>query len=313
MHADTIDAWTHEHHFIPKSHHESERRTWWVIGVTATMMVVEVVSGNAFGSMALTADGWHMASHVSALAITVFAYRYARRHASDSQYSFGTGKVSVLGGYTSAVVLAVIALWIGWQASLRLFSGVAIRFNEAILVATLGLVINLLCALLLREHHDGGEDGAGHDHNLRAAYLHVLADGLTSVFAVFALVCGKLLGWVWMDPLMGIVGALVIARWSWGLLAETSRVLLDGSGDPELLAQVRSTIERGSDRVADLHLWHVGPHQRAAILSVVTDDPDRAAAHRTLLHEQFGFAHVTLEIRTCPRHEPHVRPQPIQR
>jgi cation diffusion facilitator family transporter len=272
-----------------------------VIALTATMMVAEIVAGSVFGSMALTADGWHMASHASALGIAVFAYGYARWHASDARYSFGTGKVSVLGGYTSAVVLAVIALWIAGESLARLFSAVSIRFDEAIGVAAVGLAVNVLCAYVLRDEH--GEGHAGHDpvdHNRRAAYLHVLADALTSALAIVALVAGKALGWVWMDPAMGLVGSVIIARWSYGLLRDTSGVLLDGSSDAELAGRIRSELERGSDRVTDLHLWQLGPADRAAIVAIVTHDARPPETYRRLLQDRFGLAHVTVEVHPCP-------------
>jgi cation diffusion facilitator family transporter len=235
MHEHTLDRWQHHHTFGTDERKGAERRTWWVIGLTATMMTVEIAAGMIFGSMALLADGWHMGTHAAALGITVFAYVYARRHADNPRYSFGTGKVGALGGFASAVGLAVVALLVFGESVVRVASPVAIRFDEAIAVAVIGLVVNLASAFILRDHHEHGH-GAGehdehhhdhHDHNLRGAYLHVMADAMTSVLAIVALIAGRQLGWVWMDPAMGIVGSIVIARWSYGLLRDTSGVLLD--------------------------------------------------------------------------------------
>ncbi len=241
----------HEHNYLSADQERAERNTRRGIALTATMMVVEILAGAAFNSMALLADGWHMASHASALAITAFAYAYARRHAGDARYSFGTWKVGILGGFTSAVVLAVIALLITWESLGRLRQPLAISFDEAIFVAVLGLAVNLISAYILYSprkastHLTGTSTDHDHhpDHNLRAAYLHVLADALTSFFAIFALLAGKFLGWVWMDPFMGIVGSAVIGRWSYGLLRDTSRVLLDGDVEPNVADQLRRTIE----------------------------------------------------------------------
>src|SRR5262245_13500969 len=228
MHRQELHRWQHHHSFGTELRTGGERRTRWVIGLTLTMMALEIAAGTAFGSMALLADGWHMGTHAAALGVAAFAYAYARRHAGDSRYSFGTGKVGALGGFASATGLAVAALLIFAESAERLASPVSIRFDEAIAVACLGLAVNVACALLLREDH--GEVGfaghAHHDHNLRGAYLHVLADALTSGLAIAALTAGKLLGWSWMDPIMGLVGSLVIARWSYALLKDTSRVLL---------------------------------------------------------------------------------------
>jgi cation diffusion facilitator family transporter len=265
-------------------------------------MIVEIVAGTIFNSMALLADGWHMASHASALGITAFAYFYARRHADDSRYTFGTWKVGVLGGFSSAVVLGVIAVLIAWESVGRLWEPVAIRFNEAILVACVGLTVNIISAYVLRDHHDeSGGHAHHHDHNLRAAYLHVLADALTSLFAIFALLTGKHFGWVWMDPAMGIVGSVIIARWSYGLLRDSSRVLLDGDVASEAVKELREAIEaKSNDMVADLHLWRVGPQELAAIISVVTDQPRPPEYYRKLAPASFALTHVTVEVNHCP-------------
>jgi cation diffusion facilitator family transporter len=303
MHQENPGKWGHEHDFLPESHRRGERNTQRVIALTGVTMVVEIAAGSVFNSMALLADGWHMASHASALGITAFAYFYARRHADDSRYTFGTWKVGVLGGFSSAVILGVIALLIAWESLGRLWEPVAIRFNEAILVACVGLAVNLLSAFMLRDHHDeSGHTAHHHDHNLRAAYLHVLADALTSVFAIFALLTGKLFGWIWMDPAMGVVGSVIIARWSYGLLRDTSRVLLDGDVERDAAEQLRGAIEAGSnDLVADLHLWRVGPHELAAIISVVADPPRPPEYYRKLAPASLALAHVTVEVNRCAK------------
>ena len=306
MHDEQPEIWQHTHNYLPAGQERGERNTWRVIALTAAMMVVEIVAGTVFNSMALLADGWHMASHASALGITAFAYAYARRHADDTRYSFGTWKVGVLGGYSSAVVLAVIALLIAWESAGRLSEPRIISFDEAILVACVGLVVNLVSAYMLRDHHQESAHGEAahahhHDHNLRGAYLHVLADALTSLFAIFALLTGKYFGWVWMDPLMGIVGSVIIGRWSYGLLRDSSRILLDGDVAAGAVTEVKAALEEDSgDLVADLHLWRVGPKNLAAIVSVVTDDPRAPEHYKAILAERLGIAHVTVEVNRCP-------------
>ena len=247
-----------------------------------------------------------MASHAAALFITVFAYWYARRHLHNKAYTFGTGKVGVLGGFTSAVVLGVVALLMVWESVQRFFEPLSINFDEAMAIAVLGLLVNLLSAWLLHQggehthHHDGHAHSHGHDHNLRAAFLHVMADALTSVLAIVALLTGKTLGWVWMDPAMGIVGAIVIGHWTYGLLRDTSRILLDGSIDEETQTQIREAIEADSDnRVADIHVWRVGANHMAAIISVVTHYPQSAEHYKSLLAGQSELAHVTVEVNFC--------------
>lgn len=303
MHIINIEDHKHTHHFHTDVDGRAERRTHRVIALTLTMMVVEVVGGYLFGSMALLADGWHMGTHAGALGITAFAYAYARKNANNPAYTFGTGKVGVLGGYTSAVVLGIVALIMVWESSKRLLSPVPIRFNEAIVVAFVGLLVNLVSAYLLT-HSVHGKDGTAvhghehpHDHNLRAAYLHVLADALTSVLAIFALLTGKGLGWVWMDPLMGIAGALIIGRWAYGLLRESSRILLDGGAQRQMQRSIRETLESDADnRVSDLHLWQVGPHDYAAILTVLTHNPRPPEHYKELLSGYEELSHVTVEI-----------------
>jgi cation diffusion facilitator family transporter len=303
MHDVNPDEWRHSHNYLPPAQARGELQTRRVIALTATMMVVEIVAGSVFGSMALLADGWHMASHASALGITAFAYYYARRHADDSRYSFGTWKVGVLGGYSSAVVLAIIALLIAWESVGRLFEPVAISFDEAVVVACLGLGVNLVSAWMLRDGHvhSGGGGAHAHDHNLRAAYFHVLADALTSFTAIFALLTGKYFGWIWMDPLMGVVGSIIIGRWSYGLLRDTSRVLLDGDVEAEALAKVRAALEENpDDLVADLHLWRVGPRDMAALISIVAQDPKPPQHYKRLAMQVVELSHVAVEVNRCP-------------
>lgn len=315
MHTRSLDQWQHSHVFLGAAHGRNERRTWIVVGLTAVMMVAEIVAGTVFGSMALLADGWHMATHAGALSISGIAYLYARRHARSARFTFGTGKVGDLAGYTSAVALALVALFIAYEAFARLLAPVAISFDEAIAVATLGLIVNLVSALLLQDghghhhhneaaHHGGGHHHHGHaDHNLRSAYFHVLADALTSVLAIVALLAGRFFGWSWLDPVMGLVGAAVILRWSVQLLRETGRVLLDIQPDATLARDIRRRIEtEAGDRVADLHLWRVGPGHYAAILSVVTDRAVSAEHYKALLADRAELSHVTVEVQRCGVH-----------
>ena len=309
MHLDALDHWQHDHTFGTDERRQGERRTRWVVALTVTMMVIEIVAGTVYGSMALLADGWHMGTHAAALGVAVFAYVYARRHAADPRYSFGTGKVGALAGFGSAVGLAVVALFVFIESAVRLNAPVTIRFNEAIAVAVIGLVVNLVSALLLGEHHEHEHehehehDDAGvhhHDHNLRGAYLHVLADALTSVLAIIALLAGKALGWTWMDPVMGLVGGAVIARWSYGLLRETSGVLLDGELSERRRSELRALVEaHADDRVADLHVWRVGPRHLAAIVSVVTSRPQPPEHYKQRLAAMRDLAHVTVEVHAC--------------
>lgn len=307
MHLNEPHRWEHHHTFGTDEHLMGERRTRWVVALTLTMMVVEIVAGMAFGSMALLADGWHMGTHAAALGVAVFAYAYARKHAADPRYSFGTGKVGALGGFASAVGLAVVALVILAESVSRFLTPVSIRFDEAIGVAAIGLVVNLASAFLLREeHHHGGEHAHHHDHNLRGAYLHVMADALTSVLAIIALVAGRQFGWTWMDPMMGVVGSIVIARWSYGLLGDTSRVLLDAEVAPERQQQIRQAIENDADnRVVDLHLWRVGPKHLAAVVSIVCHEPREPDHYKALLTGFPDLAHVTVEVHRCPENAPH--------
>lgn len=263
--------------------------------------------------MALLADGLHMASHFVALGIALFAYRFARRHADDRRFSFGTGKVNALGGFTGAVLLAVFAVAMVWESVGRLREPIEIAFDQAILVACLGLAVNIVSAVILMGGHSGaghGDAGPGdassgpqhhHDHNLRSAYLHVVADALTSVLAIVALMLGKHFGAAWLDPMMGIVGAIVITRWSIGLLNDTGRVLLDFQAPEALCAQLRQSLEQNGDRVADLHLWSVGPGIHAASVTIVTDVPAAPAAYHARVPGSLGIVHMTTELHRCER------------
>jgi cation diffusion facilitator family transporter len=324
MHTQSLQAWQHGHTFLGTRHGRNERRTWIVVALTLAMMVGEIVGGALYGSIALMADGWHMATHAAALGIAAFAYRFARRHAQDPRFSFGTGKVGELAGFASAVVLAVIAAFIGYESIIRLFSPVAIGYREAIAIASLGLVVNLASAWLLRDdhdhhghghHHDHGHHhhhnhdhdhdhhhGGGQDHNLRSAYLHVLADALTSVLAIVALLSAGAFGWLWMDAVVGIVGAAVIMVWAIGLIRGAGSVLLDMVPDPTLQADIRRRLETAGDKISDLHLWSVGPGHAAVIASVVSDHPQDPEIYKARIADLAGLSHVTVEVHPCPDH-----------
>ncbi|MBA4010462.1 MAG: cation transporter [Phenylobacterium sp.] len=318
-----LEDLAHDHVFLGAAHDDHARRTLWVVGLTALMMVAEIIAGYWTGSMALLADGFHMATHAGALGVAAAAYAYARKHARSERFSFGTGKVGDLAGFASALVLGMVALGIGVESVKRLLEPTTVAFGEATIVAVVGLAVNLVSALLLghgHHHHGHGHDHHAHDHhghdhhhdhshhdhshhgvhqsgdnNLRSAYMHVLADALTSVLAIVALLAGRLLGWVWLDPVMGIVGALVIGRWSWTLMRDTAGVLLDAT-DAHVAAEVRELLEGPGDvRICDLHVWRVGPQAHAAIVSVV-GGLDAAEVRRRLapVHE---LAHLTVEAR----------------
>jgi cation diffusion facilitator family transporter len=301
MHIHTLDRWMHDHRFSAADE-RSERNTRRVIVLTALMMVVEIAAGIAFGSMALLADGWHMSTHVVALGITAVAYRFARQHEDNPLYSFGTGKVGVLGGYSSAIVLAVVAVLMAAASVRRLVDPEQIKFDEAMIVAGIGLVVNIISAFFLQEHepHEHAHDEHRHyDHNLKAAYLHVLADAMTSVLAIVALLAGKALGWIWMDPVMGLVGGAVILRWAYGLLRDTSIILLDRSADAATAAAIRAALEADADnRVADLHVWQVGSHHLSVIVSIVTHYPQPPEHYKGLLAGFSDIEHVTVEVHT---------------
>ena len=292
----------HLHDFLGASHDENAKRTLWVVALTAVMMVAEIAAGYWTGSMALLADGFHMATHAGALGLAALAYRYAKKHRHDPRYSFGTGKVGDLTGFASALILGIFAIGIAVESFLRLIDPVRVDFASATLVAVLGLLVNVASALLLmggHHHHGHGHDHDhahhhGHDNNLRSAYFHVLADALTSLLAIGALLAGRYLGLHWMDPAMGIVGALVIARWSWGLMRDTAAILLD-TNDDEAAAAIRSRVEAAGAVVTDLHVWRVGPEARAAIVEVKGDVSCEELRDR--LTDIVAVAHLTIALR----------------
>jgi cation diffusion facilitator family transporter len=317
MHTHSIEHWQHRHAFLGARHDRHERRTWLVVALTAVMMVAEIAGGTWFGSMALVADGWHMSTHAGALAIAAFAYRFARKHAHDPRFSFGTGKLGELAGFANAIILVLVALFIGYESAQRILAPVTISYNQAIAIAVVGLAVNILSAFLLREdHHDEHHGGDHHHHrhhdtNLRAAYLHVLADAMTSVLAIVALLAARYYGWVWMDPAVGIIGAIVIASWSFGLIRSSGMTLLDMVPDPSLPSRIKERLEVNGDRMSDLHIWRVGPGHSALVASVVTDDPQDPSIYKTRLKGLKGLSHVTMEVHTCPDHEhPHGLHQP---
>lgn len=308
---DELADLTHEHVYLGASHDENARRTLVVVAITAVMMVGEIVAGTIFNSMALLADGFHMATHAGALAVAAGAYAFAKRHARTGRFTFGTGKVGDLAGFASALVLGVVAIGIAWESIGRLIAPKDVAFGEATVVAVLGLVVNLVSAVLLSGGHGHGHHHHDHDHhhahatggrahgqdnNLRAAFVHVLADALTSVLAIAALVAGRFLGWTWLDAAMGIVGAVVIASWSWNLMRDTAAVLLDRTDD-HLEAEVRDEVEGpGGARITDLHVWRVGPAAHAAIVSYVGDiSPDEVRRRLKPVHD---LGHVTVEGRS---------------
>lgn len=299
MQNDNRIQWNHSHDFgIDNKHRENKVKI--VFWLTTLTMFLEIGAGTWSGSMALLADGWHMGTHSAAFLITIFAYSYAMKHASNKDFSFGTGKVNFLGGFASAVALAIVALMMMLESIQRLIDPQAIYFNEAILVAIIGLIVNIASVLVLHEvhHHHDEEDEHHHDHNLKAAYFHVLADTLTSLLAIVALLTGKYFGWVWMDSVMGIVGAVVISRWSYGLIKESSNVLLDKTvcfASFEAIA--KSLKEENNAIIHDIHVWKIGTSHQAAILSVVTDEPLEPYAYTQILKQHLPrLSHVSIEV-----------------
>jgi len=311
-----LETLTHDHVFLGKAHDDNTRRTLLVVALTAVMMVGEIIAGAMFNSMALLADGFHMATHAGALAVAAFAYAFARKHAGSGRFTFGTGKVGDLAGFASALVLGVVAIGIAWESVGRLLDPRPVAFGQATLVAVVGLVVNLVSALLLggghhhhghHDHHhdhdhahdhDHGRDHHHHDNNMRAAFVHVLADALTSVLAIAALLAGRFLGWTWLDPVMGIVGAVVIASWAWTLMRDTAGVLLDAT-DRHLEAEVREEVEGPGDaKITDLHVWRLGPGAYGAIVSYLGAAPAQAVRERLArVHE---LSHVTVEAYPAP-------------
>lgn len=308
MHSHRLNELEHTHDFAVKNQ-KGERRTFYVLILTAVTMVAEIIAGSIYGSMALLADGWHMGTHVAAFMIAIFAYRYSRKNIDNPSYAFGTGKVNVLGGFASAIALAIVALVMLIESLQRIIEPQAIHFNEAIIVACIGLLVNVISALLLKdshEHHHHGHDHHSehnhqhHDHNLRAAYIHVLADALTSLLAIIALILGKYYGWNALDPVMGVVGAIIITRWSFGLLKQTSPILLDSSIEEKYKQSIKNAIESKDDnRLSDLHIWKVGANDYAAIIAIVTHTPKPTAHYKSLLIEFDQLSHITIELNTC--------------
>jgi cation diffusion facilitator family transporter len=308
----------HNHVFLGEGHERNERRTWAVIVLCGFMMIAEIVGGLLFGSIALVADGLHMSTHASALLLAALAYRFARRHVADDRFSFGTGKFGDLAGFTSAIVLAMIALLIGYEALMRFIWPVPISFNEAIPIAVLGLAVNIASALLLggghehlhseshhASHHHDHAHGDEHDHphhaahrdnNLRAAVVHVLADAAVSMLVIVGLTLGRLFGWIWMDPAVGLLGAIVIAAWAYTLIRDTGAILLDMTPDRTMAERMRAVIETDGDRLTDFHLWRLGPGHLGAIVSVATRRQRGPDYYQALLGRFRALSHVTIEV-----------------
>jgi cation diffusion facilitator family transporter len=311
MHTTDISAWKHEHNFSGDTS-SAEKRTRIVIALTATMMIVEIIAGYFFNSMALTADGWHMGTHVAAFVLAAVAYSFGRRHARDERFTFGTGKVGVLGGFTSAIILSGIALVIAGESMHRLFTPQVIHFREAIFIAAASLTINLICAFVLKDkphhhHHGHAHDGHHHNHdlNLKAAYIHVLADAFTSVGAIVALSAGYFFGWVWLDAAMGLVGTIVILSWAYTLLRDTGSILLDRvPASSDLPVVIREGIEEdGDSKITDLHIWQVAVNKFAAVISVVAHNPKTPEEYRQALKIHEELVHVNVEVQMCNEHQ----------
>ncbi|MCE9786869.1 CDF family Co(II)/Ni(II) efflux transporter DmeF [Shewanella chilikensis] len=313
----TTTRWQHKHNF---THHneQGEKSTKWVLLLTVVTMVAEIAAGTIYGSMALLADGWHMGTHAAAFMLTLFAYSYARKHANNPRFAFGTGKVSVLGGFTSAIALGLVALLMLIESGSRLLYPEDIHFDQAILVAIIGLTVNIASVFLLKDHqghdhghshghnhghnhaHDHGDCHGHKDHNLRAAYFHVLADALTSLLAIGALLAGKYFGLNWLDPVMGIVGAVIISRWAWGLISQTSPVLLDAGVEAEFSRKLVERIEAEKDhKVTDIHVWPVSADHHAAMISLVSHSPHSTDYYHELLADFNRIDHLTIEVNQC--------------
>ena len=314
MHTHDLSPWTHEHVF-DEGNQAAERGTRAVMWITAAMMVVEIIAGWWFNSMALLADGWHMSSHAVAIGLSAFAYAAARRYSSDPRFAFGTWKIEVLGGFASAIFLLGVAALMVFGSVERIMSPQPIHYQEAIVVAVVGLIVNIVCAMILggahdHHHHEGHgdhhhhDDAHHHDLNLKSAYVHVIADAATSVLAIIALAGGWVYGWSWLDPVMGIVGAVLVATWAKNLLTETGKVLLDREMDHPVVAEIREVVETGSEagdtRITDLHVWRVGKQKFSCALSVVTHDPTLTPSRvRDQLAQHEEIAHATIEIHQC--------------
>ncbi len=319
IHVHPVEEFQHEHVFLGARHDENAKRVWIVVALTAVMMTAEIVGGTLLGSLALVADGWHMSTHAAALTISAMAYLYARRHVHDESFAFGTGKLGDLASFTSAIILGMIALLIGYESVIRLLHPVGIYYDEAIAIAALGLLVNLLSAWLLRDghghdHHHGhvhehdradagahaGHDRHDHDLNLRAAYVHVLADAFVSLLAIGGLLTAKLAGWPFMDPIVGLVGTAVILSWAYGLARQSGGNLVDSVPDRSLAAEMRKKLEAGGDAVSDLHLWRVGPGHYAAMVSILSDDPKPPRVYKDQLSDFLQVSHITIEVERCP-------------
>ncbi len=299
-----MDHCNQPEHFQPTNANlrRNEQRTKWVVILTALTMVVEIVAGYLTGSMALLADGWHMASHAAALTLTLIVYRLARSNSLAAKLSFGTGKLMPLGGYTSAIGLGIVALFMGYESIARFIAPVAISFDEALIVAVIGLIINIVSALLLGNDHDHDHGHShGHDHNHRAAYVHVIADALTSVAAIIALIVGKYQGLTWLDPLMGVAGALLILRWAWKLLQETAWELLDGHAKKVDFPALKNELENAGARVLDLHIWRIGPNSVSVQLVLESQHMKGAAFFRKIVAGRLPSAHIVVEERSSQK------------
>jgi len=311
MHSYDLRQWQHPHDFNLHDR-ASERKVLWVVALTVATMVLEITAGMIFGSMALLADGWHMGTHAVALGIAALAYYFARKYARDRRFTFGTGKIGVLGGYSSAIVLAVVALMMAVESVRRLITPHPIQFDEALIVAGIGLIVNVASAILLQApqtqaDHAGHPEGSGdshshshHDHNMRSAYMHVMADALTSVLAIVALTAGKIWQWVWLDAFMGIVGAVIIAHWARGLLQDSGKILLDRDIGRETFDKIHHLIESDADnRITDLHLWKISASQMAAVITLVTHFPRTPEHYKGLLASMDDLAHINVEVHHC--------------
>ena len=313
MHAHSMEGFRHGHVFLGEGHEANERKTWLVIALCTAMMLTEVVGGIWFGSVGLIADGLHMSTHTAALLIAALAYSYSRRHAADERFAFGTGKLGDLAAFASAVILAMVALLIAYEAVERFFHPVPIAFDQAIPIAFVGLLINLASAWLLRDdhdhHHGHASEHAHHedeharlwrDHNLRAAFVHMAADAVISILVIIGLLMARTWSWIWIDPLVGLGGAIVVASWSWTLMRSAGAVLLDVSPDPELSRKIAERLEVGGDRISDLHLWRLGPGHVAGIVSLVSHQPEPAGHYKRRLSDLPALSHLTIEVELCP-------------
>jgi cation diffusion facilitator family transporter len=315
MHHGSIEGWKHSHVFLGDRHEINERRTLFVVGLTAAMMIAEIAGGSVFGSMALIADGWHMATHAGALGAAAAAYAFARRFKNDPRFAFGTGKFGDLAAFSSAISLVMIALFIAYESFVRLSHPVAIAYRQAIPIAVIGLAVNLASAWLLRggddrraaehahAHSHAHSHAHGHTHggdnNLRAAYIHVMADAATSVAAIVGLILARRFNLPFIDPAVALIGTLIILSWAFGLLRDSGAVLLDYAPDPRLGDAIRSRLEIQGDKISDLHLWRVGPGHQAAVISVVSDRPQPPASYKERLADLKGLSHVTIEVSAC--------------